>query len=330
MIKNKSMYALCIESSKNRGMGHLFRLLLYVEYLQNKNIDYIILINNDINSISILEEKNLSYEIVDYYNDYNWVTNIINKYNITVWVEDKFETSDLMGQSIKKNNILFCCIDDFSYAANYSDINFAGMLYLTGNTVYGNKQYKGTEYVVLNSDINKYRKEHKKLQNIIVTLGGSDPFGATVEVIEELIKTNYNVEIVIGPNFAYKKELEQVNMGRYEVKQNIPSLIEEIAKFDFAITGGGGTCCEANALGVPCLIIANAPHEVFTGKHMQKIGGAIYAGLHGEWDRNIISRLHKFDIRKMSNIGLKTFDTCAVERIFNIIKKEEEVYYERK
>jgi len=329
MTVKKSTYILCIESSKKRGMGHLFRSLLYAEYLDKNNINYIVLINDDINSIKILREKNLPYVIVDYYGDFKWVAEIIKKYNASVWIEDKFETPDLMAQSIKKNKILFCCIDDFSKGAVYSDINFAGMLYLTGNRVYGGKKYIGSEYVILNPEINKYKNKHLQIENIIVSLGGSDPFGATVEVVQELTKTNFNVEVIIGPNFGYKKELDRVNKKNYIIKQNIPSLIKEISRFDFAITGGGITCCEANALGVPCLIIANAPHEVFTGKHMQKIGGAVYAGLHNEWNKNLIFDLNKLDINKMSNIGLKKFDTCAVERIFTIIKQEEEVFYER-
>jgi len=329
MLKEDAVYILCIESSKTRGMGHLFRSLLYASYLKSKNREFIILINHDENSIAILKSKNLPYEIVDFSDESDWESAMIKKYHATVWLEDKFETPNRMAENIKKNKeVLFCCIDDFSDSAMLADISFAGMLYLTGNTVRGKKIYSGPEYVILNPEINQYRRERTKVENVIVSLGGSDPFGATVEVVEALQHTVYNVAIIIGPNFDYKDELDKVNVKGFPVKQYVPSLIEEFSKFDFAITGGGGTCCEANAMGLPCMIIANAPHEVYTGKHMQQLGGCIYAGLHGDWNRILISELQQLDIQKMSSTGIKIFDTDAIKRIFTIIEERKENGYE--
>ena len=60
------MIAICIESSNSRGMGHLFRSLLYAEFLKKRNEQFIYLINNDEPSLKILSEKGIDYIIVDF------------------------------------------------------------------------------------------------------------------------------------------------------------------------------------------------------------------------------------------------------------------------
>ena len=303
-------------------MGHLFRSLLYASYLDSINEKYIILINDDKNAIEILDSKGIPYRIVDYADSSDWQTPIIEGYQVDIWLQDKFETSIVMAQNIKKNKILLCAIDEFGPGAYLCDLHFAGMIYLTGHEVRGKKIFCGSEYVILNPEIDKYKKVRSEVSNIVISLGGSDPYGLTIEIVKQISKTDYNVEIIIGPDFDYKEELEKINIKKYPILQNVPSLIQEFSKFDFAITGGGVTCCEANSCGIPCIIFANAPHEVHTGHFMEKNGGAVYAGSYKGWNKNIMNSISEFDIEKMSRAGMQTFDSRAIERIFSTIRQE--------
>ena len=81
---------LCVESSAQRGMGHLFRSLLFAEYFKNNNIEYIMLINNDPNSLRIYDDRKIIYEIEDYQDNNNWERDILLKYHPDVWINDKF------------------------------------------------------------------------------------------------------------------------------------------------------------------------------------------------------------------------------------------------
>lgn len=316
------MYIICVESSRTRGMGHLFRSLLYASYLDKIKEQYIVLINNDKNSVDILDSKKIPFRIVNYDDLSDWQTPIIRELNVDVWIQDKFETSLEMAQNIKKNNILLCMIDEFGVAADLCDLHFAGMMYLTGYQVRGKKIFCGTDYVILNPEIDNYRRIRTNISNIIVSLGGSDPYGLTVEIVKEISKTNYNVGIVIGPDFSYKKELEMMNVNKYPILQNVPSLIQEFSKYDLAITSGGITCCEVNSCGIPSIIFANASHEIHTGHFMQEKGGALYAGSYKCWNKDIFKKISNLDIKRMSQAGIQTFDTKAIERIFSIIEKE--------
>lgn len=316
------MYLICIESSKTRGMGHLFRSLLYADYLKKVDIPFIFLINEDKKAIGILKSKNIPYLIVDYSDNSDWQTAIIKRNNVNVWIQDKFETSLNMAQNIVRNNVLFCAIDEFGPGAEICDIHFAGMIYLTGYEIRGRRIYSGTEYVILNPETDQYKRTRTAVKKIVVSLGGSDPYGNTVKIVEELSRTGYYVEVIVGPSFDYHDELSAVNTRNYPILSNVPSLIKEFSRFDFAISGGGVTCCEANSCGIPCMIVANAPHEINTGLYLQRKGSAIFGGSYEKPDFKRINEISQLDIENMSKSGMKLFDSKGVDRIFTIIEKE--------
>lgn len=315
------MYIICIESSNKRGMGHLFRALLFIDYFKKNHIEYLCLINNDLKSLQILDRYKINYIVIDFDDIYsNWEQAVIKKYHVDVWINDKFTTSIEMGKHISQTGILFCMIDDIGNADIYSDIHFAGMIYPTKKNIQGRKTYCGNEYIILNPEIIMYQRKRENLKKIIVSMGGSDPHDVTLSIVREFKKYQYDVDIVIGPNFKNKKGLLELNKGRFEIFQNIPSLIEKFYDYDLAITGGGVTCCEANASGLPCMIIANAPHEENTGKYVEALGGAYYLGNYEEWDQRIFSELETLNLSKMSQKGIDSFYLDTIQRIMKIIE----------
>lgn len=316
------MYIVCIESSNSRGMGHLFRALLYADYLKQHKTEFLLLVNDDANSLKILKEKNIEFKIVDFSDKTsNWEEQIIRKYKVDTWINDKFETSWQMAKHIKDANVLLCLIDDTGKGEMFADIHFAGMIYPTRKSVGGKYTFYGNEYIVLNPEIALYRHRRNTLNRIVVSLGGSDPHGVTLDVVKELLQYPYAVDVVIGPNFIFREELEKLNRGRFSILQNVPSLIATFASYDLAVTGGGVTCCEANAAGLPCIIIANAAHEVNTGRYMESFGGCIYAGSYEKWNRKVLANIGSLNISEMSSCGMDNFYLDAVERIMNTITR---------
>lgn len=316
------MIALAIESSNSRGMGHLFRSLLIVQYMERQCIDYVYLVNNDEKSINVLKEHNIKYILVDYYDEYSdWEKRIIDQFGITIWINDKFETSINMARHIKEARAYLALIDDIGPGEKYADVNYVGLIYFTKQNFSSKNAKIGMQYVILNDEIDIYRRTRNELNRIIVSFGGSDPKNNTVSVVKKLLATDVPFDITVGPNNRCYEELEKLKGNRFEIYRNVPSLIELFSKYDLAITGGGVTCCEANAAGLPCVIIANAPHEVNTGKYLEGHGGCIYAGSYDGWDTSIIKKLDQLDLKSMSEKGMKVFDTHAIERIFSDLKE---------
>lgn len=317
------MIALGIESSSTRGMGHLFRSLLYVDYLRSRKVDFIYLINDDIKSIKVLKQHNIEYQVVNYDDvETDWEKNIIEQYDVDIWINDKFETKTELVNHVKSEGVYFALIDDIGEGEFLADIHFVGLVYFTKSNFSLANTFHGMEYVILNKEVKDYRRVRKNTDRIIVSLGGSDPFSTAVTVVEELMKNNYSFDILIGPNSKCKDDLVEMNDGRFRLFQDVPSAIELFSNYDFAITGGGVTCCEVCAMGIPCIVIANAPHEVNTGKYLQKLGCSMYAGEHNNWDRSVIGKIRNLNVEKMSKIGIASFKVDAVDRIFQAIFKD--------
>ena len=318
------MFAVCIESSHLRGMGHLFRSLNLTAYFRQKNEPFVIFINHDPASVQILEKEGLPYEIVDFSDESsNWEAALIRKHRISIWLNDKFESSRALCEHVKGENILLAVIDDRGEGAELADLHFAGMMFgKRKEEIPGKHVYMGLDYNVLNPEIAKYVRKRQKLGKIIVTLGGSDTYGVTVKAVKLLKEHGYRADVLTGANFRHEKELSEVIYETDRVFHTVPSLMEAFREYDLAVTGGGVTALEANAAGLPCVIIANEPHEIATGKYLEQMGGAVFAGYYKEIKESCFD-LSKLSISLMSECALQHVNLHGSENIYRICREWE-------
>lgn len=313
------MFAICIEASHKKGMGHLFRMLNFTKYLKNMGNNFIFIINDDEKTKNILESKDYKYEVVELHSFIdNWETILIKEYSFTYWINDRLNTNKQHAKNILQNNIKLITFDDLGKGSGYSDINICG-LFFNNENLQGKKILKGTEYLILNPEIKLYKRERTKLKNILLTLGGSDTYGITIKVLKLLKKHKIKTTIHIGPSFKHIKELELELTEDYKLIHFIPSLIKEFSKYDLAITGGGITPFEANASGLPCLIIANEFFEIPNGKYLDTLGTSLFLEYHKNINENIFENIKNLDINKMSKKGLSSLDIKATEKIYKEI-----------
>lgn len=310
------MFALCVESSHERGMGHFYRALIIAEYLRKAGESSVVLINDDDISVRLLKAKEILYEVVDYYNEKdNWEAAIIQKYGVDVWLLDKFKTGIPMVQHVKATGIILAAIDDSGEGAVYTDLHFCSMIF---NNLRGNHIYSGMDYLILNPDIVKYRRQRLKLGKIVITLGGSDTYGVTIRIVHLLKELGYSGDIIIGPNFQHNDMLEMELNSQFSVYRTVPSLIEKFQEYDLAITGGGITCFEANASGLPCIIVANEPHEIEVGKYLASFHGAKFAGYYKNVSKKDI-RIDDINISEMSEYAMRAIPLTGMDNIYRII-----------
>ena len=314
------MLAICIESSHARGMGHLFRALNMIEFFGTQKIQYVVFINPDDKAISILRQKSIRFEIVDVHDlTTQWETKLIEKYKITTWMNDRLDTDIKHAQNIKDNHIRLITFDDRGTGSSLADLNIAALVFEHKGKLAGRRVLTGVEYLVLNKEIDKYKRLRTKCENIIVTMGGSDTNGVTMKVIAILQKYNKKATIILGPSFLHWESLRKSLNDNFVVKVGVPSLIQEFAKYDVAITGGGVTPFEANASGLPCIIIASELHEIEIGRYLEQTGSSVFAGFHENINAEIVSM--EFEIEKMSKSGMALIKTNAIEKIYGEMLK---------
>ena len=114
------MFAICIESSHSKGMGHLFRMLNFVNFIRKKNENFIFILNNDKKSIDILKKNNFLYKIVNLENNSaNWELDLIKKYKILYWINDRLDTKIEHTKKSKEPNIKLITFYDLGTGSEY-------------------------------------------------------------------------------------------------------------------------------------------------------------------------------------------------------------------
>ena len=276
------MFALCLESSHARGMGHFYRALNLAEGLAAAGVSYKFYLNAHAPSLQILHERGVPHQTVNL-GDFtgNWEASLIRQDGITLWLNDRLDTDARHAQKIRAAGVPLVTFDDRGTGAPLANLHIAALAFDAQEHLAGDKVLRGANYLILNPQIGTFMRLRKQLSRILVTLGGTDTYGVTAKVVYLLQEMKLAATIVVGPGYMHVENLNRILTGGFTLKQGVPSMIEEFHRHDLAITGGGITPFEANASGLPCVVIANELHEIPTGIALQKLGGSVFAGHHG-------------------------------------------------
>jgi spore coat polysaccharide biosynthesis predicted glycosyltransferase SpsG len=317
------MFAICVESSHHRGMGHLFRALNFVRQLDPQDVKFVILLNEHAPSISILEQKGLRFKIVPLDDTaHNWERKAIEEFDIRVWINDRLDTTLEHANKIRQQGIPLVTFDDRGSGAELSNLHFAGLTFEKTNQLKGKMVFAGIDYLILNPDINKFKRQRIRSENILVTLGGTDTYGMTVRIVEMLARLGRPATAVVGPGFQHRAQLEAALTPGFQIAEHVPSLIEKFFNYDMAITGGGITPFEANASGLPCITVSSEPFEVAPCVYLQNLGTSLYLGHRDAIDEaGLKDTLSHIDVNTLSKRGMARIGTAAAQRILNEIRK---------
>lgn len=308
-------------------MGHLFRTLNLSDTLKKAGIEHIFFVNAHQPSLDILDRHGVSFERVDLSDmESDWESRLINKYGVNVWVNDRLDTDLVHARNVKKNDIVLVTFDDRGSGAELADIHFAALVFEGREQLRGEKLFTGPEYLILNPEINEFRRERESVRKILVTLGGSDTYGVTLKVTRALASSGRKAVVLTGPAFEHQNDLDNIageHGATLELVKTVPSLMRFFSDFDLAVTGGGITPFEANASGLPCVIVANETFEIPVAEFLHKLGSSVFSSYHTDFsDSKFFSCLNEAagKIHDMSLKGMQNFDTCGAERILEKIR----------
>ena len=314
------MYAFCIESSHSRGMGHLFRSIHFARYLQRQGERSIFFINQDKSAFKYLDDQKISYVVVSL-DDVagNWEKELIKRHSISTWINDRLDTDAVHAKKIKSEGIKLITFDDRGTGASYADIHVAGLLFDDLDSLQGKRILNGFKYIILNEEIAEYRHQRNDINRIVISMGATDTYGVTFKVIDILRNTPREITVIVGPGFRHSEQLQETIPDHFTLKKSVPSLIEEFAKYDMAITGGGLTLFEACASGLPCIVIANEYFEVPVGRLLESESLCYFAGHHEKINKDVFDQ--HVNIQEMSLKGMQMLDLDAGRRIYEEIKQ---------
>jgi spore coat polysaccharide biosynthesis predicted glycosyltransferase SpsG len=308
------MFLFCVESSHAKGMGHLFRVINLHRMLRERGQESsVVLLGEDAASQTWLASEGVAHRVVEEIEGLAWEAPLISERGAKVWINDRLNTGISHAKRIKEAGLKLVTFDDAGPGASFADIHVAALASARGESPAGKRALIGTDYLVFPPEVARLRKIRTDIKRLLVTLGGSDTHGATIPVAEWLNARGLRSTIVLGPAFAHGEAMSLQVSENLVVKRSVPSLIEELAAHDFAITGGGLTAFEAAALGVPTAIVANEPWEVAHANYLQSLGCSVFVGAHDQMNLNILDE--SMDFECMSEAALRAFLPDGANRV---------------
>lgn len=313
------MFALCIESSHARGLGHLYRSLTLASAMRAQGMTPHFLINEHPSSVALIRQHGYGVDVVDLGSDSTWELDWLRVHpEVKVWINDRLDTGEAHARRVKAAGMQLVTFDDRGCGAAWADLHIAALAFDDADTLQGGKVLHGVDYLVLDSGLAKLKRLRNSPESVLVTMGGSDTWGVTPRVMDALLQRGRGATVVLGPAFAHADAVNEVlarsPAGQFTVyHEGVPSLTDEMVRHDLAITGGGITPFQANATGLPCIVVANEVFEVPVGRMLARLGGSVFAGFHKEMDLSVLDR--SLPLTAMSQAGMNAIDVRGSDRV---------------
>ena len=186
-------------------------------------------------------------------------------------VVDGYQFDAEYQRNVKSAGLKLLVVDDGGrYEGHSADLvldQSIGAGEMTGGERTGSAQLLlGSRYVMLRREFNQWRKWKREIPNtarrLLITIGGSDPDGLTLRLVEVLPKVclpGMLTTVVVGGSNPQRSQLQRAadaTGSPIELAHDPPNLPELMAQADLAVICGGGTLWELLYMG--CAILSYA------------------------------------------------------------------------
>lgn len=308
----------------NIGFGHISRTMMLYSFFKKNNFFAKIIVpescsfpvNEDFIIVKSLAEKDLSFISRDF--DIVVIDSIEDDYDNLSWIRN----TKLFVVSIT----LFL----FDFSKRYEHISFFPSIRESKIITIGRTQiYTGNKYLTFREDFgNNDFIIREKGEKVLITMGGTDPFGLSLKVVKALAKDeSLHITILLSEKADYYNELSDFskmypNVLLIGFTDNMLALLKNN---DIAIINGGLTRYETCIVGIPFIALSIHQKQFEITQELVDLGVGINLGIYNEIsDEQIFnsakSLLNNKELRRKTSIKMKKlFDTKGVERIYNII-----------
>jgi UDP-2,4-diacetamido-2,4,6-trideoxy-beta-L-altropyranose hydrolase len=131
------------------------------------------------------------------------------------------------------------------------------------------------------------RVTRRRVQRVLVTLGGADPTGETEKVISGLEqvkrRSRLDVHVVVGRANPHGEAIRQRLTApglhhSYTVLESVSNMAEEMLAADVAISASGTTCMELLCMGLPSMVIVVVDNQILIGSELGNLNLAVNLG----------------------------------------------------
>ena len=240
---------------------------------------------------------------------------------------------------IKEAGYKLLWIDDYGHADHYyADIVLNQNIYANHDLYVNREAYTrlclGSRYVLLRREFHTWQGWTRQIlpaaYKILVTMGGSDPYGTTLKVVQALKKIerqDMEATIIIGPANPHRRKIEEeISNVSFSVHilSSVQDMPEQMAWADIAITAGGTTCWELAFMGLPSVIIISSDNQQPIAEGLDSAGTSINIGWQQEAAPNKIAEtiqkllLNAKARKEMCEVGRRMVDGFGLKRLISV------------
>tara|TARA_Y100000996_G_scaffold222605_1_gene175194 strand:- start:229 stop:1284 length:1056 start_codon:yes stop_codon:yes gene_type:complete len=347
---NKTKIFIRTDSGVDIGIGHMMRCLSLAETLIKNDFEIHFIskkLNEKIHDLIVkkgykihtISENTDTQNILE--DDAIETKKIIMSYNdLSSWLLVDHRNLDIQWEKILRKYVQkIIVIDDLANKKHDCDILIDQNLYEKINERYQNlvpkdcKKLLGPKYALLRSEFSDIRKKsiksRIKLENILISFGGTDPSNETHKVLEALKilnLENIQIDVVTTSLNPFKDDIRQLcsSMTNANFHCDVDKIGVLMKTSDLAIGAGGSTTWERCCLGLPSLVSVISDDQLECTEIMDKNGYVIYLGLAENLTVNdYIEKIKNFNIehlQKISELNLTLVDGQGCQRILNEMK----------
>ncbi|AOQ23413.1 UDP-N-acetylglucosamine transferase [Moorella thermoacetica] len=327
------------DAGPEAGLGHLGRSLALGRALKQKGAQVTVVSHNDASTREFIAKSGFNFiPLRESLAPCGQVTGIEGDLvaDADIVIIDSYKVTDESLEQIAARNKFLVIIDDLG--KQYP----GAQIVITSRTTPPFPYRQGVwplylcspRYALLREEFADPPLRHTEIcRNVLLTMGGSDPFSLTTLLSEALLEglsSEIKVNVVLGPFFASDDTIAALaaqSGGRLVVHRSPFSMRQLMAKADLAVSAGGQTLLELAAMGIPAVVVQVAENQAENIRYFVNAGSTVFAGRAREQDiqvkvAKLITELAS-DIglrEKMSLCGQRTVDgkgaSRAAEKIF--------------
>jgi len=351
-----------VDASIQIGTGHVMRCLTLAKELKQKGNEVLFISRNLNGNLFDLITRE-GYQVFCLQTHHKMENNCENKHAQwleTSWEIDAEETTQIIKKNIGKADWLvidhyaidykwenelkdyskyIMVIDDLADRKHKCDLlldqNYYSNMYKRYHQLVPTncKLLLGPKYALLRDEFIENRKilnrNNRKLQNILVFFGGTDPTNETLKTIRALnkIENKLNIDVVVGASNPKKREIREITkrMENTTFHSGIDYMAKLMVKADLAICAGGTTTWERYCLGLPAILIAVAFNQIEICEAISELEIDRYMGESKNITEldiiNAVADIHHLNRKQSVEIALKTVDGWGKFRVIEEILK---------
>jgi UDP-2,4-diacetamido-2,4,6-trideoxy-beta-L-altropyranose hydrolase len=336
-----------VDSSNQIGLGHLMRCLTLADELNKKNHDVAFICRELTgNLISLIKypvlilPKDNNFQSHDLYltwlgatqeQDAKQTIEVISK-KTEILIVDSYALDETWHKELRQHTQKIIVIDDLADRQFNCDVLLNQNL---GSQLedYENKAPSscvlllGCDYTLLRPEFKKLRKKAlekrrivKEIENILVSMGGSDVNNITYDVLKQL-DSKFNVVVVLGVLSPHNEMIKDYAIDKnIEVIVNANNMAELMLNADLAIGASGSTNWERLCLGLPSLIFTTAKNQIKFSKNLDKLRLIKLLGHVGNNQAINTIKDNILSIDDLSDWSDRCFSSCSCNGVSRVVK----------